>query len=405
MQPLGSPELVAAYHERLAESQDYEITADILDMEENVLGSARVVDGQVNLLPDSVVHRTLQATLHDPDRSLGLDGSSVFSGSAAANRMIRIRHSIEVPDFGTVTCVPFVGPFVRPNRNGSTIDVEAQDKTALSIDGTRPYVVPRGMSAMLAIRALLVNRSGETRFRIPSGVRFRLLKPYAVSWPDESSVWVRVQQIAHAAGMQAIYSCDGYVTVRPYSTTPVIEFGGGGVPITVPPASDSDFTQIVNYARVEADKIVAVAQAEETHPFSPDNLGRNGVPRYLPSLAEIDGPGDRPTKPGTNSRPASKAEWSKYSQEVEDYNASVRAARTQANATAAALLKAGLTQQVNLNWSCIPVFHLDYADPIRITTEDGSEVLRLTSATIPLVSGDMTVGLVKAQRRPGRIQD
>lgn len=409
MQALGPPELMAAYHERISGSHDYEITAQILDTEEHTIGPARVLDGQINILRDQTVHRTAQVTLHDPDRVLGLDGDSVFAGSAAANRLLRIRHTVEVPGFGEVTCTPFVGPFSRVNRNGVTIDVEAQDKTAFSINGTAPYTVHRGRNAIGAIRELLTERSGETRFRLPTGTRFRLRKPYSVSWADESSVWSRVQAIAHAAGMQAFYSCDGYVTVRPYSTTPVIEFGQDGVPSTSVPASDSDFTQIVNYARVEADKIVAVARADSDHPLSAESLGRNGVPRYMPSLAEIDGPGDRPQRPGTKvsgyRRPASKAEWSKYAQEMEDYNAAVRSARTKSNAMAASLLKNGLTQQVNLNWTCMPVFHLDYNDPIRLTTDEGSAILRLTQASIPLLptAEGMSIGLVKTVSRPGRL--
>lgn len=404
MQPLGSPELIEAYHARIAEDHDYWITAEILDTEENVLGQAEIVDGQINLLPDAIVHRTAQATLSDPDRTLGLDGSSVFAGSAAASRMLRIRHTVEVAGYGLVSCTPFVGPFTRVNRNGDTIEVEAQDKMAFSLYGTRPYTVPRGMNAMLAIRALLTNRAGESRFRLPSGVRFRLRRPYSVSWPDESSVAVRVQEIAHAAGMQGFYSCDGYFTARAYSTIPVLEFGGDGIPITAaPPSSDSDFTTIVNYARVEAEKIVRVAEAEVTHPFSAANLGRNGVPWYRPALAELSAP-QAPDKPtGNPKRPEAKAEWQKYAQEMEDYNVSVRATQARAEATAAALLKNGLTQDVNLAFSCVPVFHLDYADPIRVTTEEGSQIIRLTNASIPLRDGDMTVGLIKRVSRPGRI--
>lgn len=413
MQNLGSVELMAAYHRRIAGSHDYTLTADILDMEENVIGPTRVVDGQINILRDSVIHRTTTLTLSDPERVLGLDGDSVFAGSAAANRMIRIRHTVEVPGFGDVTCTPFVGPFVRVNRNDDTIDVEAQDKTGLCVNGSAPFVVPRGMNAMTAIRKIGTECLGETRFRLPAGVRFRLLKPYSVSWPDESSPWVRIQQIAHAAGMSAFYSSDGYLTVRPSPSTPMLEFGADGIPSTSVPTSDSDFSQIVNYARVEADKIIAVQNQDlidATHPFSPTSLGRNGVPRYLPALAEQTGPGPEPQRPGTKSggvrRPASKSEWSKYSQEAEDYEAAVRAARTKANATAVAMLNEGLTQQMNLNWSCVPVFHLDFGDRIRLTTDEGAATLKLTQATIPLrpTPEGMTIGLVVPRKNPGRIR-
>lgn len=409
MQPLGSPELLEAYHARIAGSHDYTITADILDMEENVLGPARVLDGQINIMPDADVHRTAQVTLLDPDRSLGLDGDSVFAGSAAANRMLRIRHTVDVPGFGEVTCTPIVGGFTRVNRNGATIDVEVQDKTGLVMYGSKPYRVPRGMSAMPAIRAILGDCTGETRFRLPHGVRFKLRRPYSVGWADESSPWVRARQIAHAAGMQIFYSCDGYVTVRAYPTHPMIEFGQDGVPATTVPATDIDLSQIINYARVEADKIVASRNQDHidsSHPFSPTSLGRNGVPRYLPSIAELTGPGDRPMAPHSKRRKSSKAEWDKYAQDLEEWDAKVRSIRAQANATAAAMLRAGLTERVNISWSCAPVFHLDYADPIRITTNEGSATLRLTSASIPLLPSaeGMSIGLVKNVSRPGRIR-
>jgi hypothetical protein len=409
MQPLGSPELLEAYHARIAGSHDYSITAEILDMEENVIGPARLTDGQINILAEADVHRTAQATLLDPDRALGLDGDSIFAGSAAANRMLRIRHTVDVPGFGEVTCTPFVGGFTKVNRNGATIDVEAQDKTGLTVNGSKPYRVPRGMSAMLAIRALLEDCTGEKKFRLPHGVRFKLRRPYSVGWADESSPWVRAREIAHAAGMQIFYSCDGYVTVRPYSTHPVLQFGQDGVPSTTIPASDIDLTELVNYARVEADQIVVALNQDHidsTHPFSPTSLGRHGVPRYLPSIAELSGPGDRPKAPHYKHRKASKAESKQYAQDIEDWDAKVRSIRNQANATAASMLRAGLTEKVNISWSCAPVFHLDYGDPIRITTAEGAATLRLTSASIPLLptTDGMSIGLVKSVSRPGRIR-
>lgn len=404
MQSLGSPDLMAAYHAFIASDHKYDIRADILDMEENVVGPADLTDGQINVLSDAIVHRTAVANLSDPDRLLGLDGDSVFSGSSAANRMLRIRHTVNLPGYGAVTCTPFVGPFSKVNRSGDSIDVEAQDKTAISIYGTQPHTVEEGMNAITAIRELMEECSGETRFRLPSGVRFKLLKPYSVSWADESAVWVRVSQIARAAGMQALYSCDGYLTVRPAATAPALDFGVDGIPFTVAPASESDLTQIVNIARVEADKLVSTSRADELHPNSAESMGRNGVPWYRPTLAELDGPGDVPTRPGTLGRPSSKVEWEKYSNEVEDYQADVRSTRSQITATSRSLLKQGLTQHVNLQFSTLPVFHLDFNDPIRVTTDEGSTVLPFREASIPLRSGEMSVGLIKPVSVPGRMR-
>lgn len=406
MQRLGSPELMAAYHARIAGDHDYEITAEILDTEEHVVGPAQLIDGQIDIVRDTAVRRIARVTLSDPDRTLGLDSSSVFAGSAAANRMLRIRHTVDVPGFGDVTCTPFVGPILKPSRNGATLDIEAHEKTHLAITGEQPYTVPRGMNAMAAVRAIMHDRYGETRFRLPSGVRYRLRRPYSVSWPDESSGWVRVQQICHAAGLHAYYSCDGYLTAAPARSTPVLEFGGDGVPITQAPAADVDFTQIVNYSRVEADKIIVVRKLEpsSTHPFSPGVLGRNGIPRHLASLTEISGPGAAPQRPGSKHRPASKSEWAKYAQDVEKYDAATRAITSKATAIAQARLDEGLSQEVNLNLATVPVFHLDYNDPIRITTTEGSQVIRFTEGSIPLVTGDMTIGIVRQIARPGRIR-
>jgi hypothetical protein len=313
---------------------------------------------------------------------------------------------VDVPGFGEVTCTPFVGPILKPSRNGATLDIEAHEKTHLAITGAQPYTVPRGMNAMTAVRAIMYDRYGETRFKLPSGVRFRLRRPYSVSWPDETSGWARVQQICNAAGLHAYYTCDGYMAARAQPTTPVIEFGGDGVPITQAPAADVDFTQIVNYSRVEADKIIVVRKLEPSspHPFSPGVLGRNGIPRHLPSLTEMSGPGPAPVRPGSKHRKASKAEWTKYTQDVEKFDSTTRAITSKATAIAQARLDEGLSQEVNLTLAAIPVFHLDSGDPIRITTSEGSQVVRFTEGSIPLVTGDMSIGIIRQVARPGRIR-
>lgn len=406
MQPLGSADLMAAYHERISGDHDYKITVEVLNMDEYVVGRAQLLDGQIDIIRDTQVRRTLRVTLLDPDHSLGLDSESVFAGSAAANRMLRVRHTVDVPGYGEVTCTPFVGPIIKPSRNGATLDVEAHEKTHLAITGAQPYTVHRGMNAMHAVRAIMSDRYGETRFRLPAGVRYRLRRHYSVSWPDETSGWARVQQICNAAGLRAYYTCDGYLAARAQSSWPVLEFGGDGVPITVAPAADPDFSQIVNYSRVEADKIVVVRKLEptSTHPFSPGVLGRHGVPRHLPSLTEISGPGTAPQRPGTKHRKASKAESWKYHQELEKYDALTRSITSKAASIAQARLDEGLSQDVNLTLSTIPVFHLDYGDAIRVTTPDGSQVVRFTEGSIPLVSGDMSIGILRQVSRPGRIR-
>lgn len=401
MQPLGSAALVSAYHDRVTSSHDYGVTVEVLTMEEVPVSPARLVDGQVNIQRDADVRRTATLTLLDPDRSLELDADSPMAGALFADRMVRVRHFVDVPGFGTVTATVFVGPITKLNRNGATIDIECQDKTGLGILGCPPYSVAKGALATDAIHDIMAARTGEARFRLPSGYRVRTSRAYSVGWPDEASPWAVCTAIANACGLQLFYSCDGYLTLRPRPTAPVFEFDE--VNLTSAVAGDNDFSGVVNYARATAgDKIVKAAQAPFDHPFYPGRLGRNGVPRYLPSLAELTEP-DKPTRPGSKHRKASKAQLKKFAAEMEKYNAEVTSTSALAQRTANALLAAGLPTNTDLTWSAIPVFHLDVDDPVRLTTEGGTMVLPFAEASIPLVSGDMSGGLVRRVSRPPRL--
>lgn len=402
MQPLGSAALMAAYATRVAGSHDYELEVDILDMEENPIGPARLLQGQIHVLPDALVRRTARMTLLDPDHSLNLDAGTVYESALFADRMVRVRHSVNVPGFGTVTCTPFVGPITVLDRNSATIDIEAQDKTGLCILGCRPYTVKKGMNAVDAVRAIMEDRCGETRFRLPAGTRQRLARDFSVGWADESSPWVVCSRIARAAGMRLYYSCDGYLTMKAASTVSTFNFDEST--LTSAPSGSHNFAEVINYARATAgDKIVKTAIAPVGHPLAPDKLGRNGVSRYLPSIAEIGDPGDRPSAPGSKRRKASKAQLAKYFIELERWEDEVNTAKSKAQAEADALLAAGLPMTADIAFNAVPVFHLDVDDPIRVSTDEGSATLRFREATIPLVSGDMSVG---SRRRgtPSRIK-
>jgi hypothetical protein len=402
MQPLGSAALVNAYHARITSSHDYDISVEVLTMEEQQVAAARLVDGQINILRDADVRRTATLTLLDPDRSLELDSDSPLEGALFADRMVRIRHYVDVPGFGIVAATPFVGPITKLNRNGATIDLECQDKTGLAILGCPPYTVAKGALVVDAIRNIMAARTGETRFRLPTGYRLRLTRAYSVGWPDEASPWAVCSAIARAAGLQLFYSSDGYLTLRPRPTGTTFVFNE--VNLTSSVAGDNDFAGVVNYGRATAgDKIVKYAIAPTDHPLSPTRLGRNGVPRYLPSLAELDEP-NKPNKPGSKHRKASKAQLKKYAVEMEKYDALVTTTTALAQRTSNALLAAGLPTNTDLTWSAVPVFHLDVDDPVRLTTEGGTLVLPFAEASIPLVSGDMSGGLLRRVSRPGRLR-
>lgn len=403
MQSLGSAALMTAYHKRITSSHDYDLLVDVLSMNQRPLSPATLLDGQINIQRETGVRRTGTLTLLDPDSGLNLDAESPAKGALFANRMVRVRHVVDVPGFGPIIATPFVGPISKLNRNGATIDIEVQDKTSLAILGCPPMTVRKGENAVTAIVKIMQQRTGEAHFRVPSGSRFRLPRNYSVGWPDESSPWVVCGQIARAAGLQMFYSCDGFFTLRPRPTHAVFEFGAPNLTSAV--SGDNDFSGFVNYARATAgDKIVRVAQAPADHPMAPGNVEfmRNGVKRYLPSLADVTGPGDRPDRPGSKHRKASKAQLHKFAIEMEKWSGRVNTARALAQATADSLLAAGLPMNANLAASAVPVFHLDVDDPVRLTTEVDSTVLPFAEASIPLTTGDMSVGLLRRVSRPGR---
>ncbi len=403
MQPLGSHELLAAYHERITGSHDYDIFVDVLTMNERPLSPAALVDGQINIQRDTGVRRTGTLTLLDPDSGLNLDTASPSKGALFANRLVRVRHVVDVPGYGNVIATPFIGPISKLNRNGATIDIEVQDKTALAILGCPPITVTKGTNAVSAIVKIMRERTGEFRFRVPVGTRQRLARNYSTGWPDESSPWAVCGRIARSAGLQMFYSCDGYFTLRPRPTQPVFEFDEAVLTSAV--SGDNDFSGFVNYARATAgDKIVRIAEAPADHPMSPGNVEfkRNGVKRYLPSLADVTGPGDRPDRPGTKRRPASKAQLHKFATEMEKYGNRVNTASGLAQATADSLLAAGLPMNANLAAAAVPVFHLDVDDPILLSTRTDETILPFAEASIPLTNGDMSVGLKRRVSRPGR---
>jgi hypothetical protein len=405
VQPLGSKALTDAYHAHIVGDHDFTVEARVLTMNEALAGQAVLLGGQVNIQRDSSVRRTGSFTFLDPDHALHLDGRSPFDAALFADRMVQIRHTVTVPGFGEVTTIPFVGPIARLSRDDDQVTVECQDKTALAIRGTRPYKVGKGMNAVRAIKAILADRTGETRFRFPVGNRKRIPAGFNgnVGWSDEASPWVVCQRIAkQLLGMQLFYSCDGYATLRRPPHDPVFLFDSERN-LTSLVASGYDFTAAVNYARVEVGKItVKTDELPPTHMMSKEALGRNGVPRYLPVSESMS----TPSKPKLGKKPTAK-ERRQYQNASQRYNRQVNNVTQQARRRANSIIEAARTLTADLSWSAIPVMHLDVDDPVGVRTPDGGMNLRLAEASIPLLTeGEMSCGrqqvLKKTSRRSRR---
>jgi hypothetical protein len=390
MMPLGITEPQRlVYQDWLFHNHDFAISVDVLQLDHTPKRSltttaagdplSYVLDGQINLQSGQDVQRTATFTLYDPDHSLHLDADSPWEGAVYADRMLRVRHQVTVPGVGTVTAVPFVGPITKVSRDGDTISVECQDKAALALTGCPPVTVKKGMDATDAIRRVMAQGAGENKFRLPAGMKRNVQKTLSTGWAPEASPWVVASRIAAQVNCQLLYSCDGYLTLRRWPSDTTITVDGGGV--TSRPQLDFDATDVANMVRVTGTmappkksnttkkanpgseqpttKLAAVAIAAPSHPLSPQKLGRNGVPRYLPVI--IDG--------------------AVYK--------SLAAARALADET----LQHDLLLTTGVSFDMVPVFHLDTGDLIAVQTDYGRVVVRLREGSIPLsIGGDMSVG-------------
>jgi hypothetical protein len=372
VQPLGlSAAHNDAYLARLFGSHDYTVTVDVLNLDEQPVGSVHLLDGQINIQDTSAtVRRTATLTVSDPAGAFDFTGASTWSGSTVwVDRLIRVRHTINVPGLGDVTVTPFIGPPSTLTRQGSEVSVECQDKTALAIRGASPFTVAKGANAVTAIHDILAKCTGEFRFRLGTTSR-RLSTAYSVGWADEASPWTVASAIAvHELGAQLIYSCDGYATLRGTPTKVGII-----VPhVTSDPQSAVDFTTLSNWVDVTGKttsvtkkNVTTTTQPEATAvvtsgSVAPATIARKGVKRYLPLVIAVD---TYTTTTQVKNRAASEL---------------AKASRVQAQPT----------------FNCVPFFHADYDDIIQFSVPGNDVQVAFTSGSIPLGPNEMSVGSIK----------
>lgn len=371
-----------AYLDRLFTSHDYRVSVELLTLNETPAGSLVLLDGQINLQNGEQVRRTASITVSDPAGMLDTTGVTTLENSSIGpNRLIRLTHTLHVPTtrVGNTTvpaftvAVPcFIGPPSTMSRNGAEVSIELQEKTALALRGVSAYTVAKGTNARTAIRDILAKKTGEFRFNLGTGTR-RLSKPYSVGLADEASPWLVASKIASAElGMQLIYSCDGYATMRtkPSVSQLTLPF------LTEEANSSTDFTAVNNFVQVTGKKTTTTSKTAAgstitttTQPqavaqitngiLTPASLARKGIGRLLPKVITDD--------------------------------AYTTVAQVQAKAN---LELAGSDQlQGSPTFSSVPIFHLDADDIVTVLGEEGSMAVRLEQASIPLgTSGDMSIG-------------
>jgi len=325
----------------------------------------RLADGQVNIDTTGEADRQCGLTLDDPHHTLNLDSSGPSDGALYADRMIRADWGLYVDALGEWVDVPvFTGPVVTMSRNGASVELSCLGKEHLAKGQCwRPLTLKKGMNTVHAIRTILAERAGETRFAFGT-TKHRLPKDVALD--RMAQPWAAARALAASLGRQLYYDGAGVCRLRTPPRTSLFTFNGELV--MSDPSVTYDLSTVINTVWVKGhkpkgkDRVTAFATAPNTHPLSALRLGRNGVPRYFVELVEKDG---------------------------------VRSNKD-AEALARSILHGKLMEGVASTFDSLPVPHLDPGDLVRLSTEDTSLTFVLRQASIPLThSGVMSVGTTK----------
>lgn len=374
---------VRAYKALLSESAIFDIDIRLLTLSGRYMTALRPVgiDGQINFLNEDI-NRTLQLGLFDPDHRLHLDSAAPTDGALGLNRLIQIRHGLYVPSLAKWIWVDaFTGRPSVVDRDGDSIVIEAQGKECRHLRGVPSATIPKGIPVVRAIREGL-QAAGEVRTAIPSAtvIKTKVGKNTPIGGPNpENQPWKVWKRLAASAGCQLYMDGSGIPTLRRIPQKPSFTWTEDTILSRI--KVGNDLTTIRNRVVASgAKKVRAVANANGSNPFSAKNLASGGVP--WSNTEFFDNPGLT-----TNAK---------------------------AQVFANQKLRELLTEQIDVSFDAIPVYHVNPGDVCRVEHPDGAFdfVFREGAAPIMASPGEgeqegfpMSIGTLKRVRRAaaGRI--
>lgn len=376
MIPLGlSPAEAASFHAGLVGSHSIRVRVAVLDLEHAELGSASdvLLSGQVDFHTREAVDRSCSLELLDPGNALGLDAGNPHVASNAGTRMVQVHYGVRSEKLPRWVDVPvFCGPITTTRRDEDRVQVTAHGKESLLLGACRfVHKWPKGTRTTDIIRGLLV-LGGETRHEIPDLPHKSTVD--TVIGPSDA-LWTRAQGHARALGWVLTYDGRGVAMLRRPSSGSQWTFRrGDGGSLLGRPVVSSDVSVVRNLVVVQGAEGVkaGVARAKASHPMSPENLGRNGRPRFL-------------------------------SEDITEQGISTQAlAQSLADAKLAELLQAGMS----VEFTALPIPDLEPRDRVTVVERDWTWANPVHDATLPLVAdAPMTVGhhgVVRAIAGTGR---
>lgn len=285
----------------LSMTHSVEVTATLLDVNHRSLMSltSMLQGGQVNVNASAEITRSASVTLWDPEHRSGLDSKSPGTAANYYNRMIRLSYTIWRPGDGStsrVTVPIFTGPVTTVKRRGGALEIGCVGKEQLAMHAFwSPLNIPKGLRKTDAIKRILAQRSGESRFKFAASTA---KTGKALSYAREHIVWTEAKKLASSLGMRMFYDGNGDLVLRrdPRSVVYAFKDGRGGSLLSLPDISYDD-TEVRNVVYVKGGTVgtknktqaVAYATLPANHPLNHNRMARNGVPRvYLESLERTD---------------------------------------------------------------------------------------------------------------------
>lgn len=352
--------------------QDHAVSTrvQVLDLDHNVVGEVTggVLSGQVDVDETADVGRTCTLEILDPGNKLGLLGNSPTDPPVYASRMIRIWYRVRVREFDRWVDVPiFTGPISKADQsqNPGGVTIEGQSKEWWLQQATsRNYRYARGARKTDIISKVL-EANGE-RFRQITRWNARTTSDVVIA--PAQAPWPILRGIArYVGGNSSTYPWLGYdgmgvCRLKSHSQNERWHFDDSQ--LLAEPKVSFDTDRMRNFIVVTGNDtgtskkpIQKTARAPKSHPFSPENLGRNGVPRFVREDIQAD-------------------------------VANGKAAQQLADDTLSDRLMAG----VDVEWSSPVIPHLEPRDVVRVTHGTWSWPVQVMKFTIPLGGEAMSHG-------------
>lgn len=353
----------------------------VLDLEHNVLSSLtpRFVEGEVTGDVTRDVSRVATMKFLDPSRSIHFEPDGPSSIPVHRRRMLQVGYSVRVPALAEwVTSWVCTGPVFDFERTGPLVSLTVHGKERLMLDQAgRHRVFPRKTKKTRILRELFAD-AGETNLSIPD---LAVTSPERVVVGRMASRWPIAERVAHSMTRDLFYNGSGTAVLRNRSERPVFTFDDrtlmSDVTIGRDPENLHNTWEVTGAdPKGPKPKIRAVVDLPDRHPLSSSpvwGLGRNGQRSYL----------------------------------IEQYENPHFKHYAEALAKARKMRDDGRRLLTNYTFDSLPIPHLEENDLVRVVTDEGTYLVRMSQWTLPLTlegSPAMTVGALRRTTtgRPGR---